>query len=66
MSGFLRRFLPRAVRLERLLEAHDRDEADLQALAVVSEPRACGCQWVPCDRHLDRLWEAIHEDGEAG
>ena len=53
----------RASRLYRLLAEHDRDEADLQALAIVSEPRACGCQWVPCDEHAEKLLRAI-EDGE--
>jgi hypothetical protein len=52
-------------RLRRLLEDHDRDEADLKALAdALAEDRPCGCHWVPCDEHADRLLRIIRKDGE--
>jgi hypothetical protein len=59
VSGFLRRFLRRSTRLERLLEAHNRVEADLEALAG-------GTREVPpwTDEQLERLREVMRKDGE--
>ena len=64
--------LARQTRLERELAAHDRNEADLAALAG---PQAglwiadCGCRWelpgaadpvwVPCDMHAERLLRMV-------
>jgi hypothetical protein len=52
-------------RLRKLLEDHDRSEADLEALAAATrEDKPCGCHWVPCDKHVDRLERVIRKDGE--
>lgn len=58
--GALFAALRRATRLERLLEAHDRDEADLEAIAdATREPPPLG------DEHAERLLRIVR-DREAG
>ena len=55
----------RRSRLYRLLAEHERDEADLKAADdAIPEDRPCGCHWVPCDKHLDRLLRVIRKEGE--
>jgi hypothetical protein len=61
--GVLGWLVHRAVRLERLLVANDRNESDLEALAdATREPawerrEACGCFWLAPDApHADPVW----------
>ena len=55
----------RRSRLYRLMAKHERDEADLKALdGATLEDRPCGCRWVPCDKHIDRLMRVMRKDSE--
>jgi len=55
--------LHKASRLELFLEEHDRAEADLEAMTI-PEDRPCGCRWLPCDKHRDRLMRVMRKEGE--
>jgi hypothetical protein len=53
------RLLHKAARLERLLEAHNRDEADLEAIADATRELP---PWN--DEQIERLRQAIEKDSE--